>query len=93
MMPEKTINNSQKNNREDIRPEELIVSIYKNKLELQNRGIKASRIIMSMESFKKIQLYHLGLGEIQGEFGDYITDDEIFGIPLYIDHVSGIIVE
>lgn len=87
MMQEKsTINSS-------VRAEELIVGIYKKKLDLQEKGVVASKIIMSMESFKKIKLYHIGLGEVQGEFGDYITDDEIFGIPVFIDHVEGVIVE
>ncbi|MBI9098689.1 MAG: hypothetical protein JEY91_09430 [Spirochaetaceae bacterium] len=85
MMQEKTI--------ENCRAEELIISIYKNKLDLQKKGISASRIIMTMEIYKKIKTYHLSLGEIQGEFGDYITDDEIFGIPVYIDNVDEIVVE
>jgi len=79
-MQEQTIKSSLKNNSEDIRAEELIIFIYKNKIEMLDKGKKASKVIMSMESFKKIKLYHLGLGEIQGEFGDYITEDEIFGI-------------
>lgn len=87
MMPKKTTINS------SIRAEELIVTIYKKKMDLHDEGKIASRIIMSMETFKKIKLYHLGLGEVQGEFGDYITDDEIFGIPVFIDHVEEIIVE
>ena len=92
-MQEQTIKNLLINDPEEIRAEELIMSIYKNKIEKQNKGIKVVRVIMSMDSFKKIKLYHLSLGEIQGELGDYITDDEIFGIPVYIDHVNGIIVE
>ncbi len=87
MMPKKTTIDL------SIRAEELIVTIYKKKSDLQDMGKRASRIIMTMESFKKIQKYHLGLGEVQGELGDYITDDEIFGIPVFIDHVEGIIVE
>lgn len=87
MMQKKTTTNS------SIRAEELIVTIYKKKLDLQEKGKIASRIIMSMEFFKKIKIYHLGLGEVQGELGDYITDDEIFGIPVFIDHVEEIIVE
>ena len=85
--------NSSISNTVDDRAEELIVRIYKSKLDLQKQGVNASRVIMTMEVYKKIKKYHLGLGELQGNHGDYITDDEIFGIPFYIDHVDGIIVE
>lgn len=77
----------------EIRAEELIVNIYRDKINLQERGINPKRIVMPMESFRKIRAYHAGLGEIQGQFGDYITEDEIFGIPVYIDNVDEIIVE
>ena len=84
---------SYSNSREELRAEELIIHIYKNKVVLGDRGIRASRIVMSMESYNKIRKYHLGLGEIQGYWGDYITEDEIFGIPVFIDTIRGIKVE
>ena len=93
MMQEKTTVNFKRDDFENIRPEELIMFIYKNKTALQDNGIVASRIVMPMEYFKMIKLYHLRLGEIQGQFGDYITEDEIFGIPVYIDNIDEIIVE
>lgn len=93
MMQEKTTQSCAANNITDLRAEELIVGIYKRKLDLQKRGITAKRVVVTMEVYKKIKLYHLGLGVLQGNQGDYITDDEIFGIPFYIDHVDGIIVE
>jgi hypothetical protein len=92
-MQEKTTLNSKPDDLESVRAEELIVSIYKLKLDLQEKGIVASKIILPMNYYKKIRKYHSGLGEIQGNFGDYITDDEIFGIPVYIDQVNEILVE
>lgn len=77
----------------EVRAEELIVNIYRDKLKLQEKGIKARRIVMPMVLFRKIRTYHAGLGDIQGQFGDYITEDEIFGIPVFIDNVEGISVE
>ncbi|WP_184748270.1 hypothetical protein [Spirochaeta isovalerica] len=77
----------------DIRPEELIVNIYRDKLKLQEKGKKARRVVMPMVLYRKIREYHAGLGEIQGEFNDYITEDEIFGIPVFIDNIEGVSVE
>ena len=93
MMPKKTIKNFKANKEKEIRAEELIVSIYKLKIDLQGKGREASRIIMPMDYYKIIKKYHQVLGEIQGKMGDYITDDEIFGIPVYIDGIDGIKVE
>jgi len=81
------------NSRIETRPEELIVNIYRDKLKLQERGRKARRVVMPMALYRKIREYHSSLGEIQGQFGDYITEDEIFGIPVFIDNVEGITVE
>lgn len=92
-MQEKISTNFKTAGHNDIRAEELIISIYKFKIELQEKGIQASRIIMPMEYYRKIETYHLSLGEVQGKFGDYITKDEIFGIPVYIDQIDEIIVE
>jgi len=92
-MQEKTSINFRNSEGEEIRAEELIVRIYKKKIDLQEQGITAGRIIMPMEYYKKIRKYHLNLGEIQGHFTDYITEDEIFGIPVYIDGIDGILVE
>ncbi|MDA3811592.1 MAG: hypothetical protein PF518_14840 [Spirochaetaceae bacterium] len=89
MMQEKTTTDS-KNDTEDVRAEELIVCIYKKKIELQEKGIRARQIIMPMEYYNKIKAYHINLGEIQG---DYITEDEIFGIPVYIDQIDEIYVK
>lgn len=77
----------------EIRAEELIVNIYRDKLNLQEKGVKASRIVMAMNHYKKIKTYHAGLGEVQGPYGDYITEDEIFGLPVFIDNVDSIKVE
>lgn len=89
----KTTENYKNHNDENIRAEELILSIYKYKTDLQDKGIQPNRIIMPMDYYRKIKIYHAGLGEIQGKFGDYITEDEIFGLPVYIDQVSEIHVE
>lgn len=77
----------------DVRPEELIVNIYRDKLALQERGIRPSRVVMPMEHYRKIRNYHAGLGEVSGPYGDYITEDEIFGMPVFIDNVDSITVE
>lgn len=77
----------------EIRAEELIVNIYRDKLSLQKKGRQPKRVVMPMELYRKIRNYHAGLGEIQGQYGDYITEDEIFGMTVYIDNVDGITVE
>ncbi|MBN2656965.1 MAG: hypothetical protein JXR86_07885 [Spirochaetales bacterium] len=84
---------TKQNGENEVRPEELIVNIYRDKLRLQERGRKPRRVVMPMDLYRKIRNYHAGLGEIQGSFSDYITEDEIFGIPVFIDNIEGISVE
>ncbi len=93
MKPEKTSLNFKRNDIDCIRPEELIIQIYKSKCDLLEKGKKAQRIIMPMRFYKTIKYYHMSLGEIQSSFTDYITDDEIFGIPIFIDQVDSIVVD
>lgn len=90
MKLEKNTINSLEN---EVRAEELIVTIYRDKLKLQEKGIQARRIVMPMNLYRRIKAYHAGLGDIQGQYSDYITDDEIFGIPVFIDNVEGIFLE
>ncbi len=92
-MPEKTSIDFKNGNKDEIRPEELIIQIYKNKIDLKEKGIHATRIIMSMSMFRTIKKYHAGLGEVSGNFSDYINEDEIFGIPVFIDQTDIVIVE
>ena len=92
-MPEQTSLNYRICDSGCIRPEELIIQIYKNKMDLQEKGIPVKRIIMPMKFYKIIKSYHLSLGEIQSNFTDYITEDEIFGIPVYIGQIDYIKVE
>lgn len=73
---------------DSIRAEELIVNIYRDKLKFQEKGLNPTRVIMPMEYYRKIRKYHAGLGELAGPYGDYITEDEIFGLSVFIDNVD-----
>ena len=66
------------------RPEELIVSIWKQRLEVSKHK-KPEKVILSMENYRKIQDYHSRLGTLQNESMDYIKKYSIFGLPVFID--------
>ncbi len=75
---------------DEIRPEELIVEIYRQKTERAEAGLSGTQVIMSMGTWKKIRSYHCSLGILRGSLPDYINRDTIFGLEVMIDDREGV---
>ncbi|MFP4012024.1 MAG: hypothetical protein ACLFUM_09990 [Spirochaetaceae bacterium] len=71
--------------REDLTAEELVVLILKKRREMEQRGERPERVVLSMANYRKILDYHAHLGELPARHIDYITRDTIFNLPVYID--------
>ncbi|NBF38809.1 MAG: hypothetical protein GVY14_00180 [Spirochaetes bacterium] len=79
-------------NGEDLAAEELILLILKKRTEKEERGDRPTRVVLSMDAYRRIQQYHAELGELPKSI-DYITRDSIFNLPVYIDNSRGCDVE
>ncbi len=78
---------------QNIRPEEVIVNIYRQKAALLQEGKTPSRVILSRAYYDMLQRYHANLGELKDAGNDYITKYTIFGIPVYLDDTYEYVVE
>jgi len=78
---------------QNIRPEEIIVEIYRQKTALLREGKTPARVILSRAYYDMLQDYHAKLGELEDSDNDYITKYAIFGIPVYLDNACGYAVE
>ncbi len=71
-----------------MRAEELVVEIYRQKRALQARSIKALDVVLSMEAWRHIQAWHRARGPLEkAPSRDYIHDNSIFGLEVFIDNV------
>ncbi len=72
-----------------MRAEELVAYIYSRKVALQNEGGKPSKVVMNMECWRHIHAWHLAMGMMeQAPHMDYISDDKMFEMDIYIDNVT-----
>jgi hypothetical protein len=70
----------------DVRAEEIIVTIFKQRNEMVKQNCSPQKVIMSLENYKKIQDYRAGLGSLDNDEMDYIKKYSIFGLAVYIDN-------
>ena len=77
---------------EDIRPEEIILEIYRQKQQCLEAGIKPVKVVLPIKLHRLIQRYHELLGNIDGPMPDYLQEDSIFGLEICIDNDSKIVV-
>ena len=78
---------------EDIRPEEIILEIYRQKKRCIEDGLKPEKVVLPMKMHRLIQWYHEILGNIEGPVPDYIQEESIFGLQICIDNDSEISVQ
>jgi len=78
---------------EEIRPEEIILEIYRQKKQCIDAGKKPEKVILSMKMHRLIRWYHEILGSIEGPVPDYIQEESIFGLQICIDNDSEISVQ
>ena len=74
-----------------MRAEELVAEIYRQKLEIQNRGKKPRKVLMPREAWRYIRAWHISLGVMeQAPHMDYIKEDSIFGLTVELDPLSSL---
>ena len=75
-----------------MRAEEIIVEIYRQKNELTGKGTVPTKVIMTKEQYDTLKRYKARLGELPDNAMDYITEDSLFGLPIFLDNVDQCIV-
>ena len=71
-----------------MKAEEIIIEIYKKKNELTEKGIIPSRIVITKKQYDIIRRYKAILGDLPDDSMDYITEDTLFGLPIFLDNVD-----
>ena len=72
-----------------MRAEELIAEIYRQKTELQEQGKKPRQLILSHEAWRHIRAWHLARGIMEkAPHMDYIQENSVFGLEVFIDSVD-----
>lgn len=72
-----------------MRAEEIIADIYRQKIELQKKGLNPGQVILNMDAWRHIRAWHLARGIMeQAPHMDYITEDSIFEMDVLIDSVK-----
>lgn len=71
---------------EFMRAEEIILDVYKEKLECSRKGNQPRQVVMNMEQYRTVQNYHRQLGTLEGNMPDYISTDSLFGLDILIDN-------
>ncbi len=73
----------------ELRPEELVVEIYRQLAAAREQGDRPDQVTLSMKQWRSIRAWHAARGVMeQAPHMDYITEDSIFGLDVMIDGVS-----
>ena len=78
---------------EDIRPEAIILEIYRQKQQCIEAGLQPEKVVLPMKMHRMIRWYHELLGNIDGPVPDYLQKESIFGLEICIDNDSEIVVQ
>ncbi len=77
---------------DEPRAEEIIAEIYGRISSLRDRGREPEAIVLPMEYYRLLQLYRARLGDTPEGFRDYLGKYELFGVPLYTDNGTDIVI-
>jgi hypothetical protein len=69
-----------------MRPEEIIVEVYRQKTELLKQGIKPARVILAGSRWDEIRRYKGRMGDLPDGAADYLGQDHLFGLEILIDN-------
>lgn len=72
---------------------EIIVTVWKKRSEMIEAGRKPERLVLSTENYSKLKEYKSRLGELPHPERDYLQEDSLFGIPVFIDNRRPLSVE
>jgi hypothetical protein len=73
--------------------QEIILTVWKQKNEMIEGGTQPTRLIMSAADFEKIREYKARLGELPQPEMDYLQEEALFGIPVFIDDTGEVKLE
>jgi hypothetical protein len=73
--------------------EEIVLSVWKKRKEMFDAGKKPTRLIMSAENYRKLQEYKTRLGVLINPEMDYLQEESLFGIPVFIDNTCPLRIE
>lgn len=74
------------------RAEEIIALVYGRIRGLREEGKEATSIVLPAPFYRLLQDYRARLGEVPGAFPDYLGKYELFGVPLYTDTGTDIVI-
>ncbi len=77
-----------------MRAEEIVAEIYRQKLEVQERGGRPERVYMPPEAWEHIRAWHISLGVMdKAPHMDYIGEQSIFGLEIVLDKAGTLSVQ
>jgi hypothetical protein len=74
--------------KEPLTAEEIVLSVWKMKKKMLDSGQTPRRLVISGLDFKKVQAYKERLGELPNPDMDYLQEESVFGIPVFIEECS-----
>ena len=68
-----------------MRAEEIIAEVYRQKKDLAESGGEARGVTMSMAQWRMLRDYRARLGDPPGDMPDYLQEDSLFGLEIFIE--------
>jgi hypothetical protein len=81
-----------KQEQKELRPEEIVAELWRQIREIQAAGKKPEKIVMPIEKYRLVQIWHALLGELPDPSKDYISKYAIFNLPVFIENGAEITV-
>lgn len=72
----------------ELRAEELILEVYRQRQALVGAGTSPARVIMSRAHYDAIQRYHAMLGDLPEGSSDYIDRYRLFDLEICVEDVD-----
>lgn len=72
--------------------EEIIAALYGRIAALREEGRDVTAIVLPPAYYRSIQAYRSRLGEVRDGLPDYLGKYELFGLPLYTDAGTEIVI-
>ncbi|MDA3948646.1 MAG: hypothetical protein PF508_05410 [Spirochaeta sp.] len=73
--------------------QELIAGIYGRLCSLRDADKEATAIVLPPDSYRLLQEYRNNLGEVPAGLPDYLGRYDLFGIPLYTDTRTDVVIK
>lgn len=85
-------NNDELQTAEPLRAEEIIAAVYGRISGLRRKGSNPTAIVLPVSYYRVIQEYRGNLGDAPEGMPDYLGKYELFGVPLYTDTGTEIVI-